>query len=83
MSPACDHDDCICQPLHTAKRGERMVVRHLHGDSSECHRLREMGFHEHAEVRLLRSGGSIVAQLQGAKICLSQNMAQSILVAAE
>ena len=58
-----------------------MVVRHLHGASGDCHRLREMGFHEMAEVRLVCAGGAIIAQVQGAKICLSHSMAQSILVA--
>ena len=80
-SPACQHDDCICQPLPTARRGDRMVVRHLHGDAGECHRLREMGFHEQAEIRLVCSGGMVIAQVQGARICLSHRMAESILVA--
>ena len=39
------------------------------------------GFHEMAEVRLVCAGGAIIAQVQGAKICLSHSMAQSILVA--
>ena len=81
MSPACTHDGCVCQPLPTAKRGDRLVVRHLQGESADCHRLREMGFHEMAEVRLVCAGGAIIAQVQGAKICLSHNMAQSIMVA--
>jgi Fe2+ transport system protein FeoA len=58
-----------------------MVVRHLQGGSADCHRLRELGFNESAEVRLICSGGAIIAQVQGAKICLSQSMAQSIMVA--
>ena len=81
MSDACDHDACTCQPLPTAKRGERMIVRHVLGASSDRRRLREMGFREQAEVRLVCSGGAIIAQVQGAKICLSHSMAQSIMVA--
>jgi len=53
----------------------------LQGAAGDCHRLREMGFHEMAEVRLVCAGGAIIAQVQGAKICLSHSMAQSILVA--
>jgi Fe2+ transport system protein FeoA len=59
-----------------------MVVRHLQGESAHCHRLRELGFNESAEVRLVCVGGAIIAQVQGAKICLSHHMAQSIMVAA-
>ena len=81
MSHACDHDGCICQPLHTAKRGDRMIVRHVIGESGDRRRLREMGFREHAEVRVVCAGGAIIAQVEGAKICLSHSMAQSILVA--
>lgn len=82
MSPACASDHCVCQPLPTAKRGERVVIRHLHGASGDCHRLRELGFHEAAEVQLVCSGGAIIAQVQGSKICLSRHMAQAIMVAA-
>lgn len=81
MSPACQHDRCICQPLPSVKRGERVVVRHLHGDSGDCHRLREMGFHEMAEVKLVCAGGAVIAQVQGARICLTHRLAASILVA--
>lgn len=81
MSDACDHDGCTCQPLPTAKRGERLIVRHLTGESADRRRLREMGFREEAEVRIVCAGGAIIAQVQGAKICLSHSMAQSIMVA--
>lgn len=82
MSSACTHEGCVCQPLPSVKRGERMIVRHLHGESGDCHRLREMGFCESSEVRLVCAGGAIIAQVQGAKICLSHHMAQSIMVTA-
>lgn len=81
MSAACHHDSCICQPLPTVKRGESVIVRHLHGAEDECHRLREMGFHERAEVKLICAGGAVIAQVQGARICLTQRLAASILVA--
>ncbi len=81
MSPACDHDGCVCHPLSTAKRGDRVVVRHLQGATGDCHRLREMGFLESAEVRLVCAGSAVIAQVKGAKVCLSHHMARSILVA--
>lgn len=81
MSPACQQDGCICQPLPTVKRGERVRVRHLQGDADACHRLREMGFHEMAEIRMVCAGGAVIAQVQGTRVCLSHRMAESILVA--
>ena len=43
MSAACHHDSCICQPLPTVKRGESVIVRHLHGAEDECHRHTDPG----------------------------------------
>ena len=80
-SPACTHDGCICQPLPAARRGERVVVRHLQGPDDDCRRLREMGFLEQAVVQMVCAGGAVIAQVQGAKVCLSHRMAESILVA--
>lgn len=81
-SPSCPHEGCICQPLLSAKRGERVVVRHLPGDTAQALRLRELGFMEKAEISVVCSGGAIIAEVQGARVCLSQHMARHILVAA-
>lgn len=80
--PACQHDGCICQPLTHARRGERMVVRHLQGTQEDCLRLREMGFHESAEVKVVCAHPTVLAQVQGARVCLSERMASAVLVAA-
>lgn len=80
-SPACPHDGCICQPLTSARRGERVVVRHLQGADADCTRLREMGIREETEIRMVCGGGPVIAHVQGAKVCLSVRMAETILVA--
>jgi len=82
MPASCPHEGCICQPLSTARRGEALVVRHLVGGPGDCQRLREMGFREAAAVSLVCTGGAVIAQVQGAKICLSRSMAETVLVTA-
>jgi Fe2+ transport system protein FeoA len=53
-------------------------VRHLEGNDSQ--RLRELGFNESAEVRVVCAGSAVIAQVHGSKICLSRRMAEAILV---
>ena len=77
-SPACQSDGCACVPLSKMHRGDRVVVRHLEGIDSQ--RLRELGFNESAEVKLVCVGGAVIAQLRGSKFCLSRRMAEGILV---
>jgi Fe2+ transport system protein FeoA len=78
QSPACQSHGCSCVPLSRVRRGDRVVVRHLEGTDSQ--RLRELGFNESSEIRLVCSGGAFIAQLKGSKICLSRSMADGILV---
>jgi len=81
MSAHCPHEGCICQPLSTARRGESVVVRHLAGEPDDCRRLREMGFRENMALSVVCVGGAVIAQVQGAKVCLSRSMAEAVLVA--
>ena len=76
--PACHLPGCACLPLSAARRGDRVVVRHLEGNDSQ--RLRELGFNEAAEVRIVCAGSAVIAQVHGSKICLSRRMAEAILV---
>jgi Fe2+ transport system protein FeoA len=80
--PACEDDSCVCRPLSAVRRGQRVVVRHLRGEAGDCRRLREMGFHEQAEVELVCGGPAVLAQVRGSRVCLSGRMADSVLVAA-
>ena len=80
-SSHCPHDGCICQPLSTARRGESVIVRHLTGEADECRRLRELGLREESSLTVVCSGGAVIAQVRGAKICLSRRLAATVLVA--
>ena len=55
-----------------------MVVRHLEGEAVQ--RLRELGFNESTEVKIVCAGSAMIAQVHGSKICLSRRMASGILV---
>jgi Fe2+ transport system protein FeoA len=77
-NPACSLLGCACLPLSTLRRGDRVVVRHLEGKDTQ--RLRELGFIESTEIKLVCVGSAVIAQLHGSKICLSRRMAEEILV---
>lgn len=66
--------------LNHFNRGEKVRVRHLQGQESFCNRLREMGFCELSEVQVLNNNGAMLCQVCGAKVCLSRQVADSILV---
>jgi Fe2+ transport system protein FeoA len=58
-----------------------LIVRHLAGEGALCQRLRELGLHEEAEVRLIRAGSSVVAQIAATRLCLTRQAATAVLVA--
>ncbi len=66
--------------LHEAKTGQRVRVQRLSGQPGLCHRLREMGFCEYAEVKVLNKGGAMLCQVCNSKVCLSRQLAESIWV---
>ena len=52
----------------------------LDGEMVACQRLREMGFCEDAEVKVLANNGSVVCQVCGSKVGLSKQIADRVLV---
>ncbi len=78
MSSHPDAENWI--PLQAVKPGQRVRVQQLDGQPDLCHRLREMGFCEFAEVKILNSGGAMLCQVCNSKVCLSHQLAQAILV---
>ena len=66
--------------LHDVNPGQRVRVQKLSGQPALCHRLREMGFCEYAEVKILNKGGAMLCQVCNSKVCLSRQLAESILV---
>ncbi|MBT5925802.1 MAG: ferrous iron transport protein A [Verrucomicrobia bacterium] len=67
-------------PLPKIGKGQKVRVQKLEGHESVCNRLREMGFCEDSEVRILNNSGAMLCQVCGAKVCLSRQVADSILV---
>lgn len=66
--------------LHEVKPGQRVRVHRLSGQPGLCHRLREMGFCEYAEVKILNKGGAMLCQVCNSKVCLSRQLAETIWV---
>ena len=46
-----------------------------------CHRLRELGFCEQLKIRKLQNGRNLVCSLCGARMAISRELAENILVA--
>ena len=76
-----DSDQPI-QALRDAQTGETVRVLRLEGQEAVCSRLREMGFCEQAEVRILNNSSTVVCSVCGSRVGLSRQLAGSILVSA-
>ena len=72
--------DIPIQNLGNARAGATVRVVRLEGQEPVCARLREMGFCEEAEVRVLNNSASVVCQVCGSRVGLSRGLAGSILV---
>jgi len=68
------------QALRDAQTGETVRVLRLEGQEALCSRLREMGFCEQAEVRVLNNSGTVVCSVCGSRVGLSRQLAGAILV---
>ena len=67
-------------PLSEAEAGPILSVERLEGRESICRRLREVGFCEKAEVRLLSRGGQMICSVCGTRLALSRKLAKKIWV---
>jgi len=68
------------QSLRLSRLGEKVRVFRIDAQEVVCQRLREMGFCEQAEVRVLNRSGGLICQVCGARVCLSRQLADSIFV---
>ena len=66
--------------LSSVRPGSSVRILKLEGQPEVCSRLREMGFTENAVVRCLQGGGGLVCQIRHARVGLSSQLAQQILV---
>ncbi len=61
-------------------KGRVARVFRLEGEAVACQRLREMGFCEMAEVKVLTNQGPVVCQVCGSKVGLSKEIADAVYV---
>lgn len=66
--------------LKEARPGARVRVMELTSEPAVCHRLREMGFCEFAEISKVCDHGPCICTVCGTRVALSPQLAESIMV---
>jgi Fe2+ transport system protein FeoA len=66
--------------LNRLKAGTSARIKHLAASPEVTHRLREMGLCEEQEVRLVSHHVNVICQVCNARLGLSRQLAESILV---
>ena len=81
--PTCAAEHCgqpeLC-PLNQVKAGTSVRIKQLSASPEVSHRLREMGFGEEQQVRVLSQQANVICQVCHARLGLSQQLAGAILV---
>lgn len=67
-------------PLNKVEAGRSVRIKRLAAAPEVSHRLREMGFCEDQQVRLLRQEESVICQVCNVRLGISAKLAESILV---
>lgn len=76
--PACEHGE-IC-PLNQVKAGTAVRIKQLAASPDMSSRLRELGFCEEQQIRLVSRHSNIICQVCNARLGISPELAGSILV---
>lgn len=71
---------CTACPLDVCRRGSMAAVLRMECATEEACRLRNMGLHEGACVRVLDSQEGLLLEVRGAKVALGAALAASIVV---
>ena len=79
VSDACCDDVETCR-LSTVEAGTTVCIKHLAVQPDVLNRLREMGLGEEQRIRLISRHPSLICQVCNARVALSQELAESILV---
>ena len=72
-------DPELC-PLARVKPGARVTIRRLEASDATSQRLREIGLGENQTVRLLARSANLICQVCNARLGISLQLAESILV---
>jgi len=75
---SCARPD-VC-PLSQVKAGTTVCVRELAASPEVRDRLREIGLGEAQKIRLLTSEANVICQVCNARVAISQELAEAILV---
>ena len=67
-------------PLNQVRAGSAVRIKRLSAPPEVSHRLRELGFCEDQQVRLLSQQNSVICQVCNVRLGISAQLAQSILV---
>lgn len=88
VSERCPYDEAgrlecrrpeLCA-LNQVRAGDAVRIKHLAAPSHVSTRLREMGFCEEQEVRLVSRHVNVICQICNARLGISEELAGSILV---
>ena len=81
--PTCAAEHCgqpeLC-PLNQVKAGTAVRIKQLSASPEVSHRLREMGFCEEQQVRVVSQHAQVICQVCHARLGISQQLAETILV---
>jgi len=77
---ACKHGE-LC-PLNRIKAGTAVRIKQLVAAPEVSHRLRELGFCEEQQVKLVSRHVNVICQVCHGRVGLSTELAESILVEA-
>jgi Fe2+ transport system protein FeoA len=69
----------VC-PLTKIKAGTRVAIKHLSVSPEIGNRLREMGFCEEQQIKLVARNSSFICQVCNARLGISEKLAEAILV---
>lgn len=72
-------DPAVC-PLSKIRAGMAVRIRELSAPPEVCSRLRELGFCEDQQIRLLSQQTNVICQVCNVRLGISAQLADSILV---
>lgn len=75
-----DDSGCELCPLSRVKAGVAVRIKQLCAAPETQHRLREIGLGEEQIIRLLTSQANFICQVCNARLAISEQLAQLILV---
>ena len=67
-------------PLSKIRAGMAVRIKRLEASPEVSHRLRELGFCEDQQIRLLSQQSNVICQVCNARLGISAELAESILV---